>query len=245
MTITDADAWVKYRHHRNFFNKLWLAEQMGYKCGPAGVPIPDDMKMVITRPIFNLSGMGVGTVIHRRVRYEHMTGLSPVIVPAGHFWCEMFEGQQTSTTYQWRDDAWVPVSRYIAVDPLNFRTVDGAREQRVQMWIKDHSDVGGLNAWFDRLADVGTLNIERVGMNIIEVHLRGTPDPDFETLIPIFKGDETRIPEMCSRGYQFVYAPDDADGLLRAPRIGFACSNQMVEPPPTIATAATGALIIP
>lgn len=63
MIITDAQAYEAYPHHRQFFNKLWLAEYLGHKCGPAGYApsdplIPDN---IIVRPIYNLSGMGVGS----------------------------------------------------------------------------------------------------------------------------------------------------------------------------------------
>lgn len=59
---TDAEAYVQFPHHHNFFNKLWVAEQLGHICGPAGVlPTGDIPKRVVVRPIYNLAGMGVAT----------------------------------------------------------------------------------------------------------------------------------------------------------------------------------------
>ena len=57
--MTDEDQYKKYPRHRNFFNKLWLAEQLGYVCGPAGVDVPKPGVYVV-RPIMNLDGMGAG-----------------------------------------------------------------------------------------------------------------------------------------------------------------------------------------
>jgi hypothetical protein len=37
----DSDCWHKYTSVRHtIFNKLWVAEHMGYLCGPGGVDIP-------------------------------------------------------------------------------------------------------------------------------------------------------------------------------------------------------------
>lgn len=218
MITTDAEAWVAYPHHRRFFNKLWLSEQLGYKCGPAGIPVPDGMEAVFSKPIYNLSGMGIGSGIV----WANMFG--PIVIEAGHFWSEVFTGEQTSTTYNWVDDKWVPISHYIA-ENIEYVNNDDRLEQRISKWTRGNADVGSLHEWFDQLADVQTINIERIGSNIIEVHLRGNPDPEWDELIPVFRDQQMRIERMCSNGYQFVYSPDDADGLLKQPRVGFMVRN--------------------
>mgnify|MGYP001284431473 CR=1 FL=1 len=79
------DAWLKYPQHHIWFNKLWLAEQLGYDCGPASVPVSKSGKYIV-RPIYNLRGMGLGT---------YVTELHPNTVDdiqPGYFWCEYFEG---------------------------------------------------------------------------------------------------------------------------------------------------------
>ena len=42
MIDEDIDVWYKYPQYHNMCNKLWLAEKLGYKCGPAGIPVPKD-----------------------------------------------------------------------------------------------------------------------------------------------------------------------------------------------------------
>ena len=60
--MQDDDSYILYPHHRKWFNKLYVAELFGYDCGPAGVAPTKDGTYVI-RPIYNLSGMGVGAEV--------------------------------------------------------------------------------------------------------------------------------------------------------------------------------------
>jgi hypothetical protein len=56
MVTADIEAYQKYPGLRYWFNKLWLSEQLGYYCGPAGIA-PQISGMYIVRPIMNLTGM--------------------------------------------------------------------------------------------------------------------------------------------------------------------------------------------
>ena len=47
----DCDAYVQYPNHHKWFNKLWLAEQLGYVCGPVGVSVPKAAYYIV-RPIY-------------------------------------------------------------------------------------------------------------------------------------------------------------------------------------------------
>lgn len=246
---TDAEAWSLYPHHRQFFNKLWLAEYLGHKCGPAGyapteMEIPDN---VIVRPIYNLSGMGVGArplnlIVECSSRYTNRPNLdggstwdpptkTEVLegLPAGTFWCEKFEGDQLSTTLRWvvgrsGFGSWEYVSTYQA-EMVRWKQRAGTTQQFVDSWARvPPQPIINLNR-LDVLADVGTINVETVGGNIIEVHLRGSPDPAAEVFIPVFKGDEESIVRWTAKGYTFVYAYDDADGQLPIPRLGFMVRN--------------------
>lgn len=58
--MTDSDAYIKYPKLRHFYNKLWLSEKLGYRCGPSGIE-PQESDTYIVRPIMNLSGMGVSS----------------------------------------------------------------------------------------------------------------------------------------------------------------------------------------
>ena len=66
MIDEDFQAWEKYPEYRWVFNKLELALKLGYRAGPACVPLPplrSHFKVVI-RPIYNLYGMGIGAKVH-------------------------------------------------------------------------------------------------------------------------------------------------------------------------------------
>lgn len=246
---TDAEAYGRYPHHHNFFDKLWLAEYLGYRCGPAGYApsnedeIPDE---VIVRPVYNLSGMGIGSYpLNLLIASSEQYLRTPIgesefnsasktatkkqmleTLPAGTFWCEKFEGDQLSTTYEWdyQLGQWRPVSTYKAVNVRWVRSA-GTSQQRISSWhCVDHpslDDIDKLNV----LADVGLINIESVGGKIIEVHLRGSPDPVADVFIPIFAGSEKEIVQWSAKGYTFQFAYDDADGQLNPPRVGFMVLN--------------------
>ncbi len=88
----DADKWV--------FNKLRVAEVLGYRCGPSGTST--NVGTYIIKPIMNLAGMGTGGV------FQHDTPLIRGVpvnnhIPAknfpGHFWCEAFGGAHIFTEY--------------------------------------------------------------------------------------------------------------------------------------------------
>ncbi len=55
--MDDDDAYKKYQKHHKWFNKLYLAESLGYNCGPCGLA-PDVSGWYMVRPIYNLYGMG-------------------------------------------------------------------------------------------------------------------------------------------------------------------------------------------
>jgi len=51
--LDDSEAYKKYPHHHKWFNKLWLSEKLGYKCGPGGVNVSRNDEYIV-RPIMNL-----------------------------------------------------------------------------------------------------------------------------------------------------------------------------------------------
>ena len=102
----DEDAWLKYPHHHNWFNKLYVAEQMGYYCGPCGFA-PSRSDYYIVRPIYNLGGMGVGTSI------QYIEADDYTMVPPGYFWCEILLGKQYSATYEFVSGDTVRVVEYV------------------------------------------------------------------------------------------------------------------------------------
>lgn len=197
---TDEDAWKAYPDHRLWFNKLWFAEEMGNLAGPCGVA-PPESGFYIVRPIYNLSGMGVGA---RKVWIDKndYTRVEP-----GYFWCEWYDGPLHSVTYV-NNGEWEPISSW-----------EGIRESesslsKFVMWRKS-SFLPPAPALADSLLDLKIINIEWIDRRPIEVHLRGSSDPHWaDVIVPVWD------PEL-TKNDGFIEDFDDADGFLDPPRLGF------------------------
>jgi hypothetical protein len=207
--MNDIQAYKTYPYLRQWYNKLWLSERLGYNCGPASIA-PDISGFYITRPIMNLSGMGVGA---SKIWIEK--GDYTKVMP-GYFWCEYFEGNQYSVTYEWRG-YWYPVSCWKGIKK-------DTNLSKFEKWIKtDFYPI--LKDDYNVLHPVGRINIEFIENKPIEVHLRSSPDPDYNELIPVWKGDEELIDRYIKIGYNYIINYDDAEGFLKVPRIGFLVRN--------------------
>jgi hypothetical protein len=204
--MNDIKAYKKYKNLRHWYNKLWLSERLGYNCGPASIA-PSQSDFYIVRPIMNLSGMGVGASKLYIEKNDHTK------VPPGYFWCEWFTGDQYSISYEFQRDDWKPLSSYKA-----YRNEE--KLYRFEVW--QRSDwYAKLPIWFDQLGEVGIINVEFVDGKIIEVHLRDTPDPDYNVLIPIWSDEKEKIDILLKMNYSFIEDPDNAEGFLDNPRLGF------------------------
>jgi hypothetical protein len=207
--MKDTEAYRKYPYLTHWYNKLWLAEQLGYVCGPASIA-PEVSGWYIVRPIVNLSGMGVSA---KKVWIE--SGDYTVVHP-GHFWCEFFEGRQYSVTYEWRD-YWHPVSSWEGVK-------DSDSLSKFHRWERS-KHLPSLGIFFNELADVEHINVEFIEENPIEVHLRTSPDPDYDVLIPIWENEEFLVDKYEKLGYNYIHNYDDAEGFLEIARLGFMVKN--------------------
>ena len=204
----DIDAYLRYPQYRKYTNKLYIAELFGYKCGPAGVPVPHEGKYVV-RPIMNLAGMSVGARVVT-IKPEEIQK-----VPAGYFWVEYFEGKQLSVDYVKDNGKWKLLNAY-----------EGRRDEnnlvRFTKWIKQYYQVIPLPIELQKI-DLDKLNVEMIVTddhkhNIFEVHLRnGFEDMmEYSELIPVFKGETKR-----REGYKFVEKKADGFGELLYPREGY------------------------
>ena len=209
---SDYLAYKKFTHHRKWFNKLWLSESFGYNCGPAGIA-PDVKGNYIVRPVMNLSGMSVGAK-KMCIDKGEISKVSP-----GFFWCEYFEGDQYSVTYQRQGDTWKQLSCW-----QGHRNEDNL--SRFLMWERADNVKLNLPPLFDQLSDVGRINVEYIGDKPIEVHLRTSPDPDYDILIPIWDDQKNMVDKYKQMGYDIISSYDDADGHLDVPRIAFAVKNR-------------------
>lgn len=215
--MDDSKAYLKYPHHRKWFNKLWVAETFGYKCGPADIDIPETGVYVI-RPIYNLAGMGAGATV------KTLSAGDDRSVPPGYFWCEYLTGKHYSANYVWKYDRdmidgkwrqpWKVSSCWEGTNmPINLtRFVEWNRSDYIPQ-VPDE---------LNELRDVKEINVEFKGDQVIEVHLRPSLDPDYDHIIPVWASDFGKKKEhMEIHGYDFVEAYDDANGYIDDPRIGF------------------------
>ena len=205
----DYEAWAEYPHHHNWFNKLFVAEQLRYNCGPCGFA-PSQSDYYIIRPIYNLGGMGVGTSL------EFIEAGDYSKVPPGYFWCEVLLGKQYSATYQFVHDTnpyWKPISCWEGEKhPGSF--------SKFTKWTRS-SYAPTVPRIFNVLSDVKRINVEFKGDAPFEVHLRSSPDPDYNELIPVWQGEEHTVDELKSKGYSFIPSRDDSNGFLKQARVGF------------------------
>jgi hypothetical protein len=208
--MDDSQAYQKYPQHRKWFNKLYIAELFQYDCGPAGVAPTKDGTYVV-RPIYNLSGMGIGAHV-KQIKAGDVTS-----VPAGYFWCEYFIGKHYSATYDFCHDTnpyWKPISCWEGFNtPINLT--------KFVEW-KTSTFIPKVPRQLNALSNVGRINIEFIDDKVIEVHLRESPDPDANHLVPIWKSThQSTILHYQLHGFEFISSYDDADGQLDDPRLGF------------------------
>lgn len=165
----------------------------------------------------NLIGMSAGA----KVKWI-FAGKTTQVEP-GYFWCEYFEGTQISVDYRW-EGKWVPVSGWEA-------TVDTDNLYMFKKWkrIKHLPDVSWSQ--LDELVkhNITNINIEFIDGKIIEVHLRHSPDPQYDELIPVWQGSEKNVDVFKELGYVYVASYDDADGFIKRPRSGFMVKNNKGE----------------
>jgi len=197
----DSDAWLWNPAHRWVYDKLAVALSQKLEAGPHGTPVP--RFPVFSKPIVNLKGMGVGSYVLRS-QADYDAHYAP-----GHFWMPLLEGRHVSTD--------------IAVvngEPRWWRHVTGkpAGEGTFDYWIihaePDFDMEAGCGDWVrNKLAGyTGMLNLETIGGNIIEAHLRFADQwPDLygpgwvDALVGLYEqGDWDFYDDDRSEGYSVV-----------------------------------------
>ena len=206
--MNDWQAWKIYPHHRWIFNKLELSLRLGYNCGPAGVPVTESNDYII-RPIYNLNGMSINA------RVEHIQADTFHAIDPGQFWCEVFEGNQISIDYVWKEKELVPVHA-----SQGFTTQNNLTE--FYRWIKIDPPKIKLPEFIEDFDDVDNINIEFIGDNIIEMHLRhGADFPEGATeIIPVWKNNQEQLDNKYS-DWKYISNYESCDGYLSNPRLGF------------------------
>lgn len=190
--IQPEDIWV--------YNKLQIARMQNINCGPAGVRVPTDGQYIV-RPMINLLGMSVGAEI------KHLTRDSLLDVPPGYFWCEILEGTQVSVDYNNGNLVGVYQPERYMDSPL----------YKFSKWTRLNTGPE-IPVWLKPLVSkYSRINVEYIGDKVIEVHLRNSPDPEVQEIIPVWESEPTTT----RKGYRFVDDYDDGDGFLKEARLGF------------------------
>lgn len=194
--LEDYQLWYKYPQHRLWFNKLYVADCLGYYCGPCGTAPTQSGKYII-RPCYNLAGMGLGAQV------LHIEAGDRSATPPGYFWSAYFSGQHYSASYSWVNNSWQPLHCW-----AGYNSEDNLI--KFTRWIRTaHCPVVPYS--FNVLRDVGGINIEFKGSKVIEVHLRSSGNPDGSThssyneYIPVWRSDScSLVSEYTSAGYSFI-----------------------------------------
>jgi len=163
--VDPIDLWVT--------DKLLLAKQLGYYCGPAGL-VPERDGEYIVRPCVNYRMMSRGA--------EIMT-LGPSygdIIPNGFFWCEEFKGRHITYDY------------HFGVQTLaaeGFRN-DLNRLDRFSKWVKVVDTYSPPKVLLNIVMKYEWINLEVIDGKVIEVHFRFNDDFNNHTsttIIPVWK----------------------------------------------------------
>ncbi len=205
--MTDADAWQCYPQLRWLYDRLQLSQALEYECGPAGM-LPPRPGIWFVKPIINLNGMGVGAYT------QHYDGDAAFPVRPGSFWMPYFTGRHLSIDLMRTSRGWdfglTVECIYRNHRPFEWRKVTDVPEL---------PDIIALDG-----TDLPCFNVELIGNNIIEVHLRRNHDfdvmPEASSVFPVWDG-EPIPPDM-------VVDAEDADGFLVPKRLGFVYRRENI-----------------
>jgi hypothetical protein len=173
--MDDIDCWNKIDPEDLWVtDKLLLAKNLGYVCGPAGLPPPYVAKYIV-RPCVNYRMMSRGASIVELGPDNHDC------VPDGYFWCELFEGRHLSFDYHYGQQV-------LAVE--GFR--DDERLDRFSKWIRIEEKFDVPTCLIDIANKYEWLNLEVIGDKVIEVHFRYNDDfagHNSKEIVPVWKED--------------------------------------------------------
>jgi len=186
LSVSPNDLWV--------YNKLQVASLLGHSCGPIGAPVPISGWYII-KPIVTFLGMGRNA---RKIWLNPEDKTENYGNP-GEMWCEYFFGEHISTDFYKRH-------QILTVLGVKEKNLSSSEESRWKYWSKIDREIK-FPVIFERIQEkYGTINIETIGGNLIEVHLRKNPDFVWgnDIAIPVWKGEEVNPP----KNYKFVESED-------------------------------------
>jgi hypothetical protein len=151
----DVTAWHEFPESRWMFDKLYVQQELGAKCGPVGID-PTEFPVYV-KPIMNLYGMGINS-------YKAYSLHEVEYVP-GMMWMESYVGTHKSHDIRVVDRKCEEVYTAIGENPPNFLC-----------WRVDAGDKNEGQYFVNKLVPLGKLpeyiNVETINNEIIEVHPR-------------------------------------------------------------------------
>jgi len=209
--MEDWDAWQLYPQHRWIYNKLDLSLRLGYSCGPTPMPVPKSGEYCV-RPIMNLGGMSAGATI------QYLEEGKVHELPPSYFWCERFIGNQYSVNFEWQNGELEAVHTSVGKNSPESL-------YRHEKWTRLPNRKFKLPVWITELQDVEHINMEFIGDNILEIHLRWGEDFPTEAATEVISVWDDTTKEYCqeleSQGYTFYEEYVDAEKNIPHARLGF------------------------
>lgn len=226
--VEEYQAWKYFADtdYRWAFNKLEVALRGGLHAGPAAVA-PDYPGLYVSRPIYNLYGMGVGAKQFSYATREEEEFIHHKEVPPGFFWTEWLQGPQVSIDYrQYESGKWKVESvwegshysdsnltKFKCWTRLSTRKAPSVHELPIDLnWLED--------------TRVPYFNVEMREKKIIEIHFRPGDDrfnhlPVGTTVYPVWKGEELDVLGEWQPNFDPKWAEHEAHGQLSEVRDGF------------------------
>ena len=127
------------------------------------------------------------------------TDLTENYAHPGEFWCEYFTGEHISVDF-------VHKKPVLVVTGEKESTKSSIEESRWRIWRKI-DQVVAFPPFLEQIAEqYPIINVEMIGGNVIEVHLRGNPDFVWgnTVAIPVYDDEELHPPE----GFTYIESPD-------------------------------------
>jgi hypothetical protein len=213
MIKDDAQAWEAYPADRWVYNRLELAQRSGYPCGPAGTEPPGERRDGWwMKPIINLDGMGLGS---RPYKFP---------VSPGYFWMPRFRGEHLSLDFErLACGRWASILAVEAVYDMRGRI---GLWKRLPLEASDQPYIRREIPEVLREVRAPFVNVETIGGNVIEAHLRRNPDfdgHDWERLTVVWRDDPWFAEARQHPG--FYWAEENCDGQLEVARAGFVGSH--------------------
>lgn len=156
----DEKAWIDNPKYNYVYNKLWLCRTQNLEAGP--VPTKPNNYPVFYKPIINLYSLGAYSF---KVEGEVEKRFHP-----GLFWMEYLSGEHWTINCEYKNGE--------ISDPFVLQAEK--KGDLFDLWKPYSMDYGWIEKWLGRYLSgyQGPLNLEGIGENLIEVHLRTSDQID-------------------------------------------------------------------